>query len=294
MTNKYSHIHYVTVVLLLAGWMVSCTTQTEPPDHVHGNMGAKYWEQGKFNLAEKETRKAIKLNPNSSLWYQNLGFILDAMGRYEESIQAHDKSLEVDSDWGDAYKTGSLMPVGYYYFSKRNYQKSVATLNEALETAVTEAVPAETMKDLYLLLSFNYTDATPDVNPYYDLNKAQELKSKAFEIDPRDLYVKASITKLLILQNNLELAKENIKEIEISVSQPSVPRRSTVYSYLGHIYSLLNDPKACSDAMMKAIDLHPTESSRYLLSELNNDFKNVVNSNEMKDVIERAKTIAKR
>ncbi len=265
---------------------------TEPPDHIHGNKGANYWEQGKLDLAEQETRKAIELNPKSSLWYQNLGFILESAGQYEESIHAHKKSLAIDKDWGAAYKTGSLMLVGYDFFSKRNYKKSIAILNEALATAVKESVSPIAMKDLYLYLSYNYTDANPDVNPYYDLNKAHELKAKAYEIVPHDLFVKASITKLLILQDNISLAKNNINEIENALAQLNVPNSSAVYSYLGHIYSMLNDAQACSDAMTKSLDIHPTEASRYLLSELNNDFKNVSDSKVMEDVIKRAKTIA--
>ncbi len=293
MNNKYSYINYTAVIIFLAGWLVSCTTSTEPPDHVHGNKGAKYWEQGKFDLAEQEIRKAIELNPNSSLWYQNLGFILDSVGRYEESIQALEKSLEIDKDWGNAYKTGSLMQVGYYYFSKRHYKKSIKTLEAALDLAAKEKIPSDSLIRIYLYLSYNYTDASPESNPYYNLKKAQNLKSKAYELDPNDLFVKASITKLLVLQNNMKLAKDNIKEIEGALSQLNVSNSSAVYSYLGHIYSLLNDAQACSDAMMTAIDLHPRES-RYLLSELNNDFKNVANSKEMNDVIERAKTIMQR
>ncbi len=286
------NISKIITLLVLSLLIGGCTKSTEPPDHVHGNRGAKYAKEGKLDLAVQETRKAIKLNPDSSMWYQNLGFILRADGRLEESFHALQKSLELDKDWGIAYKTESLLDIAYYYYSKRNYTKSIATLNEALDVAIEEKVPSEKNKRIYLVLSYNYTDATPESNPYYDLNKAQELKAKAYEIDPNDLFVKASITKLLILQNNMSLAKSNIKEIEDALIYANVPNSSDVYSYLGHIYSLLNDARACSEAMTKAIDLDPTEASNYLLNELNNDFKNVSNSGYMKAVIERAKTIA--
>ena len=56
---------------------------------------AKHWKNGRYEMAEKETRKAIELNSLCSMWYQNLGFILESMGRYDEANESFLKSLEV-------------------------------------------------------------------------------------------------------------------------------------------------------------------------------------------------------
>jgi tetratricopeptide (TPR) repeat protein len=291
MTN-YPLFSRTGAIILFLGLLFSPSVKAqEPQDHVHGNLGTRYWEQGKLDLAEKETRKAIDLNSNSSLWYQNLGVILKSAGRHEESALAFIKALNINNDWGSSYKTGALMEAGYYYYSKRDYKRSISTLEKAIATAVKEDVPSDTLKELYLYLSYNYTDATLEVNPFYDLEKAQALKTKAYELAPEDLFVKASITKLYILQKKLDLARKTITEIETKLEGGKILNSSSVYAYLGHIYSLLDDSSSCAAAMMKSIELNPEYASNYLITELDNDFSNVAKSEDMKQVIERARQV---
>jgi len=260
-----------------------------PSDKSYGNEAENLWEKGEFEKAEKLMRKAIEINPNSSLWHQNLGFILEAQGKEKEAFDAFMNAIRIDSEWGNAYKTGSLMMVAQYFYNERAYADSISFLEKAINEAEKEDVDNKNLSRLYLYLSFNYEE-TETENSFYDLAKAERLKKKAYALNPDDLYTKASIAKLLIDQGKLDEARESISEIEIAVENAENPEKGGVYAYLAYIYSILKNPVQSSLNMSKAIEADP-RYSKYLIAELDGDFRNVAESGEMKPVIEKAKAI---
>jgi len=258
----------------------------------HGNLGTKYWESGQFNLAEKEMREAIKNDPDCSMWHQNLGVILNSLGRKDEASQSWSKSLQIDKNWCTSTKTESLLGLGNYYYDKRAYGKSIQNFEKALTTADKENIDKDILSSIYLYLSYNYTEPKELGNPYYNLKKAEELKRKALNLKPDDLFIKASITKLLILQNKRAEANQNIFEL-ISAQNKSRNPNPGVYSYLAHIYSLLKDPKKSALYIEKAIDLDPGQA-QYLLNELDKDFRQVSTAKEMQSIITKARKLTKK
>ena len=289
--NRILNLGASLILIALFGCSASaqndCATSKEGTKH--GNLGTKYWESGQFDLAEKETREAIKYDPDCSMWYQNLAVILNSLGRKDGASQNWIKSLEIDKNWCTATKTESLFGLGNYYYDRRDYSKSIENFEKAVKTAPQEKVSRELLSRTYLYLSYNYTEPN---TPYYNLKKAEELKNKALEFQPDDLFIKASITKLLVLQNKLTEARQNITAI-ISAQQKSPSPNPGVYSYLAHIFSLLKEPKESAFYIEKAIDLDKSQA-QYLLSELDKDFKQVSSAKEMQDVISKAKQITKK
>jgi Tfp pilus assembly protein PilF len=268
----------------------ACPKSTEGSEH--GNLGARYWEDGKLDLAEEETREAIRHDQDCSMWHQNLAFILESKGRHDDASKSWLKSLEYDKYWCTAYKTGSLYKLGlYYYERKRNYGKSIEYFEKAISTAKEEGVDNALLSSIYLYLSYNYTEPEGPGNPYYNLKTAEGLKKKALNLKPNDLFIKASITKLLVLQNKTDEAKRNISEI-ISAQEKSLNPNPAVYSYLAHIYSLLKNSKKSALYIEKAIDLDHRQA-QYLLNELGKDFKEVSSSKEMQRIIAKAKKLGK-
>lgn len=295
--NRRRMIQRVAILIGLILLFPSCTFDAQghscPESELgneHGNLGAHYWESGHYQLAAEETKLAIKHDPDCSMWHQNLGFILDAMGRTDEAHKSFLKSLEIDKYWCTAFKTGSLLEVGYYYYKNRNYSKSIDSLKEAISTAERENVDEKNLSLIYTYLSYNYTDAKEDGNPYFDLEIAEKYKRKALAHNPEDLFIKTSLVKLMVLQGKRTEAKQNISEI-IEQQENSKMPNPAVYAYLAHIYSLLEEPKQTAKFLQKAMDMNPQYAADYLLSELDKDFKNVANTEEMKAVIVRAKKI---
>lgn len=286
--NKITNLIALILIVVSIGCSASsgndCAMSREGTKH--GNLGTHYWESGQFNLAEKETREAITHDPDCSMWHQNLAVILYSSGRIDEASQSWIKSLQLDKNWCAATKAESLHGLGNYYYDKRDYGKSIEFFEKALRTAAKEKVSRELLGQTYLSLSYNYTEPN---TPYYDLKKAEDLKNKAFELQPGDLFIKASITKLLVLQHKLPESRQNISAI-ISAQQNNPSPNPGVYSYLAHIYSLLKDPERSALYMEKAIDLDKSQA-HYLLNELGRDFKDVSKSRKMQGVITKAKKL---
>lgn len=258
----------------------------------YGNRGARLWEAGKVDEAEKETRQAIKIEPDCSMWQQNLGFILEDKNRRDEANEAFLKSLKINKNWCTSYKTGSLLKIGRYYYDKRKYKESISYFTQASDMAGKENANIDTKALIYTNLSYNYTDPKELGNPYYNLKKAEELKKQALALKPNDLFIKASLAKLLVLQKRTDEANKSIKEI-IAAQEKSSKPISSVYSYIAHIYSLQKDQKLAALYIGKAIDLNPKQESGYLLDELTRDFKDVSKSKEMQPVIARARNTLK-
>jgi len=258
----------------------------------HGNRGARLWEAGNFNEAEKETRQAIKTDPDCSMWQQNQGFILEDKNKRDEANEAFLKSLKINKFWCTSYKTGSLLKIGRYYYDKRKYQESISYLTQAIDMATKENVNIDTKAQIYTNLSYNYTDPKELGNSYYNLKRAEQLKKQALVLKPNDLFIKASLAKLLVLQKRKEDANRSVKEI-IAAQEKSSKPISSVYSYIAHIYSIQKDPKLAALYIGKAIDLNPRQEAGYLLDELTRDFKDVSKSKEMQTVITRARNTMK-
>ena len=51
---------------------------------------------GEFKYALKEINKAIELNPNYAVAYNNKSIVLFKLKKYAEAIKAADKALELD------------------------------------------------------------------------------------------------------------------------------------------------------------------------------------------------------
>jgi Tfp pilus assembly protein PilF len=143
--STYFEIALLSLFLI---FLCACTKSPEPADHVHGNLGTKYWEQGKLELAEIEMKKAIELNPNSSVWHQNLGVIYKSMGREDEAINGFETALRINRNWGTAPKVPVLIEIGYYHYSKRNYGRSIKAYEAALNETK-EATNPETLNRIY-------------------------------------------------------------------------------------------------------------------------------------------------
>jgi hypothetical protein len=73
------------------------------------NLGDRYYALRRLDLAEKEFRKAIELDPARPLAHNNLGRIFAVKGMFKEAEQEFRKELEIDPDSDKAlYNLGTL------------------------------------------------------------------------------------------------------------------------------------------------------------------------------------------
>ncbi|GMO24515.1 MAG: tetratricopeptide repeat protein [Termitinemataceae bacterium] len=65
-------------------------------------MGEVYRYQKKFNYADIAYTTAVKLTPDSALWWFRLGLVREAAGNNQSALEAYNKALQVDPNYAQA------------------------------------------------------------------------------------------------------------------------------------------------------------------------------------------------
>lgn len=128
----------------------------------HNNLGAMYYLDGHYSLAEQEWIKASKLNPQEKLVQNNLGLIYATKGENEKAYNAYIKELKINPLYPNThfnlglllYNTGDTekaieewnktLSINPYYFSAYEYlvehyinnsemNKAKETINKMIE-----------------------------------------------------------------------------------------------------------------------------------------------------------------
>jgi len=75
--------------------------QTTAKDWIH--KGVDFYGQGRYNETIQAFDRAIEINPQYADAWSRKGIVLSRLGRYDEAIQAFNKSLEINpqsaKDW---------------------------------------------------------------------------------------------------------------------------------------------------------------------------------------------------
>lgn len=81
-----------------------------------------------WQLAERECRRALDLNPNYAIAHHYLALYLAATGRLEEAVEQFNSALELDP-LSPTFETN----VGWCYYWARQYERAVSHFQKALE-----------------------------------------------------------------------------------------------------------------------------------------------------------------
>ena len=76
----------------------------------HFNKAVLLNEQGKYNEAEKEYRKAIRINSENAPTHHNLGILLEKLGKYKEAEKEWIEALRIDPNLQEAQIAISCLP----------------------------------------------------------------------------------------------------------------------------------------------------------------------------------------
>jgi tetratricopeptide (TPR) repeat protein len=91
-------------------------------------VGICYWKLGRHQEAIATFKKAIQLNPNSAMSYDNLGVALSSMGEYEEAKKQYQMSIKVDPYYFRAYTN-----LGALFVEMGNYEEALKVLKSAIQ-----------------------------------------------------------------------------------------------------------------------------------------------------------------
>jgi superkiller protein 3 len=94
---------------------------------IYGRLGIIYLEEKEYRDAVEAFVEAIRREPKNSFWYNNLGLVAYQVGDFEKSIAAYKKAIELDKS------AAKLINLAKVYEDLRQYQKSLDTINEALD-----------------------------------------------------------------------------------------------------------------------------------------------------------------
>jgi tetratricopeptide (TPR) repeat protein len=111
------------------------------PDGSYGysNLGAAYYQQGDLARAAAQFQKALEIEPQSSL-YSNLATLYFAQGLYPQAAQAYEQALELPGGansyllWGNLGDTCRFLPEGGAR-SREAYTRALQLLADPLRAA---------------------------------------------------------------------------------------------------------------------------------------------------------------
>jgi len=88
--------------LLLSG-CISTTTGTTPPEadtadaaELNYQLGARYYQNGKYNLARDRLLLSIELDPKSAIAHSTLALTYEAMGNLRLATESYEQAVKVD------------------------------------------------------------------------------------------------------------------------------------------------------------------------------------------------------
>jgi len=89
----------------------------EPDDQkIHYNLGLLYFEQGKYNEAEKAYKTGLKLKPKFAPGHDALGILYLGQKKYEEAENEFKKAFQLDPNLPANHNNLGLL----YFFSGEN------------------------------------------------------------------------------------------------------------------------------------------------------------------------------
>jgi adenylate cyclase len=101
----------------------------------HLAMGTALFSVLDPHASEKELDRAVQLNPNLALAYDQYGWTFAEMGRFDESIAAEKKALELDP-----LNTLMNADLGFFFYWARRYEEAVTQLHKTLELDANNAL----------------------------------------------------------------------------------------------------------------------------------------------------------
>lgn len=167
--------------------------------------GAIYLMYNQFELAYKDLKKALELEPESMLTYTTLATYYFITEKQDSAFITYAKALEINPKSLDVYYNRAAL-----YFSKNDYENTLSDVNKLIEYSPDYAKGYYFRGTVYRYMK-KFDDAMTDFN-------------KAIELDPDDgeTYVRRGILFL-----NIGKYKEAIDDMEYGYSlNPSLKEQT--------------------------------------------------------------------
>jgi len=197
------------------------------------------YEIGDYENAFLFFQKALDIEPDQEVIYNNMGIIYKKKGNYIKAIECYQRAIEINPDDETSYYN-----MGNIYIEKNKYDKAIEYYKKAIEINPLSA-------------STNYNMGIA----YYDKDNFDitiNCFQKAIEINPRDADTYYNLGLVYGNKDNYDKAIEYFKKaIEIE------PDYAESYYSMGHVYRKKNNYTKTIECWQKALEINPDYSEAY-------------------------------
>jgi adenylate cyclase len=168
-----------------------------------------------FKGSEKELDRAVELNPNFALTYDQFGWTFACLGRFDQAIAAEKKAIELDP-----LNTFLNTDLGFFFYWSRRYDDAIAQIRKTLELDANNALAHQSL-GWCLVWKGNVAEAKAEFQ-------------KATTLDDLPWYV-GSLGYACAVSGDRRKAEQILRELEDLTTQRYVSPaiRASVYLGLG-------------------------------------------------------------
>lgn len=217
-----------------------------------------------FKQGIVEFNKAIGINPNYAMAYQNLGYAYGSLGQHSQAEKYFTKATQITPDKTLYYNLGIAQ------LNSGQYLKAITFLQKAIDVAPNDAKAYKALGNAYnymgqyqlgityfekaIKINPNYADAYNDIG--YALNKIhqhQEAVSyleKAIQIDPNHANAQLNLGVSYVALGQYQKAVVSYKKL-LQIN----PNHANAYLNLGQTYSLLGQYTEARENLKKAKEI---------------------------------------
>ena len=205
--------------LELVEYQTTTTAKSGEPGEVpllsaaeHITLGNAYNRQKRYGPALTEYKKALKVNPNHHIAYNNLGNVYRRQGHYDDAMAAYQKSLEINPNYALAHAN-----LGRAYRGEGRYEDSIAELEKAIKLNPNRA--------------YFHNNLSLTLRRMGRVEEAIEACKKAIAVDPNYKWAYRNLGRLYKETGRLEDAISALKKaLEID------PNYSSAHAQLAEVY----------------------------------------------------------
>ena len=209
---------------------------------IHFNLGLAYTNMKKFDLAEKEYWKALKIDPERAEIYNNLGNIYLQRGENSHAFEMYEKAVELNENIWNAY-----FSIGKHYYEMKRFEDAEKQFRNVVRLKPDHVDSRLVLADIYGRKG-DFEMAEEEYKKLLELDYGSPVVHKDFGM----LYAKNRMFKkgLEELKISLELLDGN----EINIRIPKVVAkdlsfhfeeftklRAEIFNTMGNIYSMSRD-----------------------------------------------------
>ncbi len=157
--NRGKLIATAAIWVLVAAGCVSTTTGVAPPEandsdaaELNYQLGARYFQNGQYELARDRLLLSVKLNPRRAIAYSTLALTYEALGNVRLATENYEKAVAVEPRNFDVRNTYAVFLCKQRDFDKArdNFEKAASHReNDSAEVTLTNAGVCMAQKPAY-------------------------------------------------------------------------------------------------------------------------------------------------